>query len=253
MSRKNTKLRRRKSCVQTSNRRGSVRSQGINQNQSAEDIHKVLGIVERSVARSGLSYEAFVKHLTQTAFAGLFVWSESDLTRLLLAAERLWLDPLNGEIYAAQGSDDPMSPVLLVIGLNGWARMLNENAAFDGMEFIESSDTTNGVPDWISCTIHRKDRRVATTVREYLCEVKGEQGAWLTHPRRMLRHKALVQCARVCFGLVGIYDHDEAARIREAQSARKLQNEPKNTQHTSMRKKPQPSSSAALKSAIRRL
>ena len=205
------------------------------------------------MARSGLSYEAFVKHLTQTAFAGLFVWNESDLTRLLQTAERLGLDPLNGEIYAAQGSDDPMSPVLLVIGLNGWARMLNENDVFDGMEFIESSETTNGVPDWISCTIHRKDRRVATTVREYLCEVKGEQGAWLTHPRRMLRHKALVQCARVCFGLVGIYDHDEAARIREAQSARALQNDAKSTKHTSMRKKPQPSSSAALKSAIRRL
>ena len=253
MSRKNTKLRRRKSCVKTNIRRGSVRSRGIDQNQSAENEHGELGIVERSVARSGLTYEVFVKHLTQTAFAGLFVWSESDLTRLLLSAERLGLDPLNGEIYAVQGSDDPMSPVLLVVGLNGWARMLNANAVFDGMEFIESSETTNGVPDWISCTIHRKDRRVATTVREYLCEVKGEQGAWLTHPRRMLRHKALVQCARVCFGLVGIYDHDEAARIREAQSARSSQSSEINTRHTSIRKKPQPSSSAALKSAIRRL
>jgi len=253
MSRKNSKLRRRKYCVKTNKRPESVRLQAIYENQSAENAHKDLGIVQRSVARSGLTYETFVKYLTQNAFAGLCVWSESDLTRLLLAAERLCLDPLNGEIYAAQGSDDPMSPVLIVIGLNGWARMLNTNDVFDGMEFTESSDTTNGVPDWISCTIHRKDRRVATTVREYFCEVKGEQGAWLTHPRRMLRHKALVQCARVCFGLVGIFDHDEAARIREAKSARVMQNDAKNTKHISMRKKPQPSSSAAVKSAIRRL
>jgi hypothetical protein len=29
----------------------------------------------------------------------------------------------------------------------------------------------------------------------------------------MLRHKALVQCARLAFGLVGVYDPDEAERI----------------------------------------
>jgi hypothetical protein len=34
----------------------------------------------------------------------------------------------------------------------------------------------------------------------------------------MLRHKALVQCARLCFGLSGIYDPDEAQRIRASQT-----------------------------------
>jgi len=29
----------------------------------------------------------------------------------------------------------------------------------------------------------------------------------------MLRHKAMVQCARLAFGLVGVYDYDEAQRI----------------------------------------
>jgi len=59
---------------------------------------------------------------------------------------------------------------------------------------------------------------VPTSVREYLSEVRGTSLAWLTHPRRMLRHKALVQCARLAFGLVGIHDHDEAQRILEARS-----------------------------------
>lgn len=31
----------------------------------------------------------------------------------------------------------------------------------------------------------------------------------------MLRHKALIQCARLAFGFVGIFDQDEAERIRE--------------------------------------
>jgi hypothetical protein len=32
----------------------------------------------------------------------------------------------------------------------------------------------------------------------------------------MLRHKAMVQCARICFGLSGIYEPDEASRIDAA-------------------------------------
>jgi hypothetical protein len=46
-------------------------------------------------------------------------------------------------------------------------------------------------------------------------EVHTNQGAWLTHPRRMLRHKTMVQCARVCFGLSGIYDPDEAFKVSQ--------------------------------------
>ncbi|ENC7540331.1 phage recombination protein Bet, partial [Salmonella enterica subsp. enterica serovar Brandenburg] len=32
---------------------------------------------------------------------------------------------------------------------------------------------------------------------------------------RMLRHKAMIQCARLAFGFAGIYDKDEAERIVE--------------------------------------
>ena len=56
---------------------------------------------------------------------------------------------------------------------------------------------------------------MATSVREYMHEAHTNQGAWLTHPRRMLRHKAMVQCARICFGLSGIYEPDEAQRIEK--------------------------------------
>jgi hypothetical protein len=33
----------------------------------------------------------------------------------------------------------------------------------------------------------------------------------------MLRHKAMIQCARLAFGFVGIYEQDEAERIVEAE------------------------------------
>ena len=245
MTRRTSKVRRKKACH-------SIK-QSISLVEPPKTDEESQGIIERSVTRSELTYESFVKHLTQTAFSSLCVWSESDLSRLLLAAERLELDPLNGEIYALQSNDDPTSPVLLVVSVNGWARILNAHKAFDGIDFEEAAELTDGIPNWIACTIHRKDRNFPTTVREYLCEVKGENGAWLTHPRRMLRHKAMVQCARVSFGLVGIYDHDEATKIRQAQSMQDLPTSSKSATRTSIRTRQQPSSNAAIKSAIRSL
>jgi hypothetical protein len=63
---------------------------------------EVNDIVTRSVVRSGLSYESFVKLLIQSALSRLSIWSQADLERLLMMAERLKLDPLNNELYAIE-------------------------------------------------------------------------------------------------------------------------------------------------------
>jgi hypothetical protein len=44
-------------------------------------------------------------------------WTQHDLQRLLLAAERLGLDPLGGEIYAVPGGPDAAGPALLGLGV----------------------------------------------------------------------------------------------------------------------------------------
>ena len=46
----------------------------------------------------------------------------------------------------------------------------------------------------------------------------GNKEPWKRWPRRMLRHKAYIQGARIAFGFSGIYDEDEAQRIVEAQA-----------------------------------
>jgi len=172
-------------------------------------------IVTRSVQRSGLSYESFVKVLIQSALSWLNIWTQADLERLLLAAERLRLDPLNNEIYAIEAQSDTTkkSHIVLVVGVDGWSKIINSHPQFDGMRFVESVPGDDELPLYFECTIFRKDRKVATSVREYMYEAHTNQGVWLTHPRRMLRHKAMIQCARICFGLSGVYDPDEAQRI----------------------------------------
>ena len=66
-------------------------------------------------------------------------------------------------------------------------------------------------------------------MREYFDEVYREPfynkdkgywtaGPWQSHTKRMLRHKALIQGARIAFGFAGIYDEDEAHRIIEGEA-----------------------------------
>jgi phage recombination protein Bet len=176
---------------------------------------QTLSIVDRSVLRSGLSYDSFVRLIIQSALSRLSIWTQADLDRLLLIAERLRLDPLNNEIYATEVMPDSGKKprIVYVVGVDGWSKIINSHPQFDGMKFVESALGDDELPLYIECTIFRKDRKVATSVREYMYEAHTSHGAWLTHPRRMLRHKAMVQCARICFGLSCIYEPDEAIRI----------------------------------------
>jgi len=199
-----------------------------------------MGVLGRSAARAGLAVPLYLEALQAGALTRLQEartgqWSQHDLQRLLLAAERLGLDPLGGEIYAVPGGPDGAGPALLVLGVDGWCRVLNAHPAYQGVEFREGPNRESsahgtpgagqamaddgGLPAWVECTLHRKDRRVPTTVREYMAEARSDSPAWLSHPRRMLRHKALVQCARVAFGLAGLHDPDEARRVQEATGA----------------------------------
>jgi len=87
------------------------------------------------------------------------------------------------------------------ITVNGWAKLINAHPAFCGIEFSEASEFEEGVPLWIGCAIYRTDRVKPIEVKEYFSEMKTEHAAWQQMPRRMLRHRAMQQCARLAFGI----------------------------------------------------
>lgn len=142
--------------------------------------------------------------LKATAFKGQV--SDAQMTALLVVANQYGLNPWTKEIYAFPDKNNGIVPV---VGVDGWARIINEHPAFDGMEFAVTDNEA-------TCTIYRKDRAHPISVTEYMSECKRGTGPWQSHPKRMLRHKAMIQCARLAFGFVGIYDDDEAQRIVEA-------------------------------------
>lgn len=113
---------------------------------------------------------------------------------LLRMMQNLHLDPLCEEISLTQYDDGQWQ---VFITIEGCSKLLNQHPQFNGLVFNQADTLIDGVPEWIECSIYRKDRTVPTTVREYLMEVRGENSIWQKMPRRMLRHRALQQCVRL--------------------------------------------------------
>jgi phage recombination protein Bet len=145
--------------------------------------------------------------------------SDNQMTALLVIANQYGLNPFTKEIYAYPDKSNGIVPV---VGVDGWSRIINERPELDGLEFRYSEQTLQHkgrvAHEWIECVITRKDRKAPVVVREYFDEVVRSLSfstPWDTHPKRMHRHKAMIQCARLAFGFGGIYDQDEAERIVE--------------------------------------
>ena len=141
--------------------------------------------------------------LKATAFKGQA--SDAQMTALCVVAQQYGLNPFTRELYAFPNRNNGIVPV---VGVDGWSRIINEAPSFDGMSFEQDDDKC-------TCTIYRKDRAHPISVTEYMDECRRDTQPWKSHPRRMLRHKAMIQCARIAFGFVGIFDQDEAERIVE--------------------------------------
>lgn len=139
---------------------------------------------------------------------------DSQLAALMIVANQYGLNPFTKEIYAFPAKGGAITPV---VSVDGWARIINDNPNCDGIQFEQDDESA-------TCKIYRKDRTHPTIVTEYLAECQGDTKdkygnlkPWGKYPKRMLRHKALIQCARVAFGFSGIYDEDEAHRINGGQ------------------------------------
>jgi len=113
---------------------------------------------------------------------------------LLRMMQNLHLDPLCDEIGLTQYDDGQWQ---VFITIEGCSKLLNQHPQFNGLVFNQADTLIDGVPEWIECSIYRKDRTLPTTVREYLMEVRSENSIWQKMPRRMLRHRALQQCVRL--------------------------------------------------------
>lgn len=164
---------------------------------------KPASLSARVAERFGVDPAEMMQTLKATAFKGQV--SDAQMQALLIVADQYGLNPWTKEIYAFPDKGG----IVPVVGVDGWSRIINNNSQFDGMDFQQDDESC-------TCIIYRKDRNHPIKVTEWMSECKRDGvGPWKSHPKRMLRHKAMIQCARLAFGYTGIFDEDEAQRIVE--------------------------------------
>lgn len=139
---------------------------------------------------------ALMNTLKNTVFKGA---TNEQLAALVIVANEHRLNPFTREIYAFP---DKSGGIQAVIGVDGWIRIITTNPKFDGVEFIADDESC-------TCVMHVKERTHAVKVTEYLSECRRNTEPWRTHPKRMLRHKALIQAGRIAFGLGSLKDEDD--------------------------------------------
>lgn len=159
--------------------------------------------------------EALKSTLKATAFRDCK--SDAEFISAVIVANTYGLNPILKELYAFPGRNG----VIPIVSIDGWISLVNRHSRYNGVELIENDDPEGKQPGGlrsVTAKFHLKDTEHPVIVTEYMEECyNGCKEPWKKWPRRMLRHKAYIQGARIAFGFSGIYDEDEAQRIVEAQ------------------------------------
>ena len=96
----------------------------------------------RMAERFGVDPQEMMATLKATAFKGQV--TDAQMQALMIVADQYGLNPWTKEIYAFPDKGG----IVPVVGVDGWARIINENPAFDGMEFSMDKDGTE-----CTCTV----------------------------------------------------------------------------------------------------
>lgn len=173
----------------------------------AEQPQPTTSALQILATRLNVDNDKLLAALKNTVFKGA---TNEELMVLTVVANEYNLNPLVKELYAFPAKGGGIVPV---VSIDGWLRMVNNHPQMDGME-TEYTQSESGALISCTCRIYRKDRNHPTTATEFLSECKRATDPWKME-HRMLRHKAIIQCARIAFGFSGIHDEDEGRDISE--------------------------------------
>lgn len=162
-------------------------------------------LTEIMAAKFNMDKAPFIQALKETAVPANI--SDGQFAAFLIVAKEHNLNPLTREIYAfpSQGGIRPM------VSVDGWMKIINNHPQYDGMKSTDNLDKDGNLMS-ITVQIYRKDRKHSVEVTEYMKECMRNTTPWKQWPARMLRHKAMIQAARIAFSFSGIEDPDEFER-----------------------------------------
>lgn len=187
-------------------------------------------ITTKFANKFGVDSTKFYECLKAIIFKKSSVTNE-EVMAFLIVCDRYDLNPFMREIYAIQSKDGNLLPT---VSVDGWYNLVHRQKTLDGLEFVfadklitidlkksvKSYDNTwhekplkITAPEYCDAIIYVKGMSHPYRVREYFEEVVRATDNWERYPRRMLRHKALIQCARAAFSFGGVIDSDDAEAI----------------------------------------
>jgi len=170
-------------------------------------------VIDKAARVYDMSGDDFVYTLRNTGVVPKEA-KDAEMVSCIMVAHEHGLNPLTKEIYFMRTKSGAIQPI---VSVDGWIKKCNEHPQFDGMEFQDHVNDKGELLS-ITCVIWRKDRGRPTAITEYMseCKRKSEKSTpWDSHPSRMLRHKALIQCARIAFGFAGVMERDEFDKWQE--------------------------------------
>jgi len=184
------------------------------------DLNEIASATERKSALAEMAgrYGMSERALSDAIMASIMPdpqknpWDQNDFRAFVVIANEYELNPFTKEIYAYAKRGGGIQNI---VGIDGWCKILNRQDAFDGIEFEYEEDETGKLIS-VTSVIYRKDRARPVRTPEYFDECFRPTEPWKTMPRRMLRHKALMQGARYAFGISGVMDEEEGRTAAEA-------------------------------------
>lgn len=172
-------------------------------------------LIARLAGKFGVEPNRLLKCLTTQVFkqADGRQPTNEELMVLLLVCENFGLNPFNREIYAFRGKGGDIVPV---VSLDGWAKIVRSQKDFNGVTFAFSTNMVKvpggaqELPEFVECAMRLKGVDEPIVIQEFMSECFNEKSpVWRKWPRRMLRIRAFIQCARLAFSLTGLYDEGE--------------------------------------------
>ncbi|WP_343358231.1 recombinase RecT [Bartonella schoenbuchensis] len=167
-------------------------------------------IVATVAQKYGLSEQEFCKKIIKNCIN--FNISKEDFEDFIYLADRYRLNPLDKEIYVIPKRGGGIS---VMTSIEGWLNIIRSRPNFNGMKLKKERDNEGKVIAY-ECAIYLKNIKYPIEISEEMEECKRDTEHWRKYPIRMLRHKAITQCARYAFGLPNIYNEYEADCIDEA-------------------------------------
>lgn len=168
-------------------------------------------LTERLASQYGIDPKLLYETLAKSVFGSKDdVPTKEEMMTLLVICEKTGLNPFAKQITAFRHH----GAIVPIITIDGWISIIHNQKNFDGLSITYSDKTVNvqgtELPEWCECSIRLKGIDRPISIPEYAEECFNPQSfAWHKYPRRMLRHKAIIQCARIAFSISGVGDPDD--------------------------------------------